>query len=265
MQASLMARHYLEALDLQVQPPTLAYLNELVRRHIARLSFCSIGPRLGLALPLELPALFERIVVRRRGGYCFEHNGLFFAMLAQLGFEVQLLLARVVYTGTVHPGLTHRLTLVTLGEERYIADVGFGPMGPRAAVSLSGAPDARHWQSYRAHEAQTNEWHLQLLKDGAWFSLYRFEILNYGQADCELGHFFSHRHPQAVFVNNLVASRILDDEVRSLRNREYRILRQAGDEVRPIAGPEQLQAILMQEFDLRVTPQESRSLFEALP
>ena len=265
MEQSLIAQHYLNALDLPALPPTLPYLNDLIRRHIARLPFCSIGPRLGLDLPLDLPALFDRIVQHRRGGYCFEHNGLFFAMLAELGFDVQLLLARVIYNRNVHPGLTHRITLVKVGAERYIADVGFGPMGPRAAVGMSGEPDVREGQSYRVHEAQPSEWHMQLMKDGDWFSLYRFELLRYGEADCELGHFFSHRHPDAAFVNNLVASRILDGEVRSLRNREYRVLRPEGDQARPIEGPQQLHAILLEEFDLTMTEAESHILFENLP
>ena len=265
VERSLIAQHYLNALDLPALPPTLAYLNDLIRRHIARLPFCSIGPRLGLDLPLDLPALFDRIVEHRRGGYCFEHNGLFFAMLAELGFDVQLLLARVIYNRNVHPGLTHRITLVKVGAQRYVADVGFGPMGPRAAVGLSGEPDIRGGQSCRVHEAQPGEWHVQLMKDGDWFSLYRFELLRYGEADCELGHFFSHRHPDAVFLNNLVASRILDGEVRSLRNREYRVLRPAGDQARSIGDPQQLHAILLEEFDLAVTEAESRILFENLP
>jgi N-hydroxyarylamine O-acetyltransferase len=261
---ALIARHYLDALDLPALPPALPYLNDLIQRHIARLPFCSIGPRLGLDLPLELPALFDRIVEQRRGGYCFEHNGLFFAMLAELGFDVQLLLARVIYNRNVHPGLTHRITLVKVRAERYIADVGFGPMGPRGAVGMSGEPEVRGGQSYRVHEAQNGEWHVQLMKDSDWFSLYRFELLRYGEADCELGHFFSHRHPDAVFVNNLVASRILDGEVRSLRNREYRVLRPAGDQAQPIGSPQQLHAILSKEFDLAVTAAESRILFEKL-
>ncbi len=265
VERSLIAQHYLNALDLPALPPTLRYLNDLIRRHIARLPFCSIGPRLGLDLPLDLPALFDRIVQHRRGGYCFEHNGLFFAMLAELGFDVQLLLARVIYNRNVYPGLTHRITLVKFGAERYIADVGFGPMGPRAAVSMSGEPDVREGQSYRVHEAQPSDWHVQLMKDDDWFSLYRFELLRYGEADCELGHFFSHRHPDAVFVNNLVASRILDGEVRSLRNREYRVLRPEGDQARPIECPQQLHAILLEEFDLTMTEAESHILFENLP
>ena len=80
-----------------------------------------------------------------------------------------------------------------------------------------------------------------------------------------LGHFFSHRHPDAGFVNNLVASRILDVEVRSLRNREYRVLRPEGDQVLPIESPQQLHAILLEEFDLTMTEAESHILFENLP
>ncbi len=265
VERSLIAQHYLKALDLPAQPPTLPYLNALIRRHIARLPFCSIGPRLGLDLPLGLPAIFCRIVEHRRGGYCFEHNGLLFGVLAELGFHVQLLLARVIYNRNVHPGLTHRITLVKVGTESYIADVGFGPMGARAAVSLSGEPDIREGQSYRVHEALPGQWHVQLIKDGDWFSLYRFELLRYGEADCELGHFFSHRHPDAVFVNNLVASRILDGEVKSLRNREYRVLRPDGEQRHPIERPEQLHAILVREFDLAVTEPESQILFENSP
>jgi N-hydroxyarylamine O-acetyltransferase len=138
-------------------------------------------------------------------------------------------------------------------------------MGPRAAVGMSGEPNVREGQSYRVHEAQPSEWHVQLMKDGDWFWLYRFEILRYGEADCELGHFFSHRHPDAVFVNNLVASRILDGEVRSLRHREYRVLRPEGDQARAIEGPRQLHAIFLEEFDLMMTEAESQILFENLP
>lgn len=53
-------------------------------------------------------------MVRRRGGYCFEHNGLLCEMLEALGFEVTLYLARVIYNRDIHPGLTHRITLVHL-------------------------------------------------------------------------------------------------------------------------------------------------------
>lgn len=134
---------YLEALDLKPQRADFAFLREIVQRHVARLAFCSVGPRLGDALPLDVASLHDRIVVRRRGGYCFEHNGLLYEMLEALGFEVTLYLARVIYNRDIQPGLTHRITLVHLDAERYLVDVGFGPLGPDLPVGLSQASVAR--------------------------------------------------------------------------------------------------------------------------
>ncbi len=80
-----------------------------------------------------------------------------------------------------------------------------------------------------------------------------------------MGHFYSHKHPDATFVNNLVVSRILDREVRSLRNREYWVLSESGDQKWEIRGAEQLREILSGEFGVQVTEAESRYLFENSP
>jgi len=85
---------YLQALGLPRQPPDLAYLAQITQRHVATLPFASIGPRLGNVLPLELPALYERLVLRQRGGYCFEQNALLFEVLEELGFAVTLAASR---------------------------------------------------------------------------------------------------------------------------------------------------------------------------
>jgi N-hydroxyarylamine O-acetyltransferase len=209
--------------------------------------------------------LHDRIVVRRRGGYCFEHNGLLYEMLEALGFEVTLYLARVIYNRDIHPGLTHRITLVHLDGERYLVDVGFGPLGPDLPVGLSQVSVARGQRVFRVAEPRAGEFHLQTLKDGAFFSLYRFELARYGPADCELGHFYSHRHPAAVFVNNLVASRILDGEIRSLRNREYWIITPAGQQRRTISDGAGLQRLLATEFDIEISAEESLLLFQQAP
>ncbi|WP_353255830.1 arylamine N-acetyltransferase [Hyphomonas sp.] len=256
---------YLEALDLKPQRADFAFLREIVQRHVARLAFCSVGPRLGDALPLDVASLHDRIVVRRRGGYCFEHNGLLYEMLEALGFEVTLYLARVIYNRDIQPGLTHRITLVHLDAERYLVDVGFGPLGPDLPVGLSQASVARGGRVFRVAEPRAGEFHLQTLKDGAFFSLYRFELASYGQADCELGHFYSHRHPAAVFVNNLVASRILDGEIRSLRNREYWVITPTGEQRRTISDGAGLQRLLATQFDIEISAEESLLLFQQEP
>ena len=106
---------YLSVLGLQRRHPDLAFLRDLTSGHVANFSFSSVGPMLGDNLPLDIAALHQRIVVRRRGGYCFEQNGLLHAVLGELGFPVELYLGRVIYNQDTHPGLTHRITLVETG------------------------------------------------------------------------------------------------------------------------------------------------------
>jgi N-hydroxyarylamine O-acetyltransferase len=260
MERSEITTHYLQALGLTKKNPTLPFLHEITELHVSTFAFCSIGPRLGLDLPLDLNSLFERIVLQKRGGYCFEQNGLLFEILDELGFSVKLYLARVVYNQDIHPGLTHRISIVKCEGEKYVVDVGFGPLGPRAPVKFKHEDGVDENRFFRLSEPQENEFHMQTMKDGDFFSLYKFELAQYGQADCEIGHFFSHKHPKAVFVNNLVASRIMKDEIRSLRNQEYWILRPSGDVREKIENSKQLHNILKEQFDIQITETESIEL-----
>ena len=256
---------YLDALGLTPLDPTPSFLAEITRRHVATLPFSSVGPRLGDDLPLDPDSLLDRIVVRGRGGYCFEQNGLLFEILSELGFDATIQLARVIHNQDIHPGLTHRVTLVEVDGRQYVVDVGFGPLGPPFPVPMPGSAGTGDDARFRVHEARPGEFHMQSIVDGDHYSLYRFDLVRYGQSDCELGHFYSHRHPDATFVNNLVASLILDDEVRSLRNREYRVLRGDTHTATGITSAPQLRELLSAELGIRVTEVEARRLFDNLP
>ncbi len=212
-------------------------------------------------MPLETESLFDRIVVRRRGGYCFEQNALMFEILGELGFDTSMVLARVLRSGADHPPLTHRFTMVDLDDRRYLVDVGFGAECPPAPVLFdpSSPGDGR----YRIVERKAGEFHLQLATDDGYVSLYRFDLARYGEADAELGHFYSHRHPDATFVNNLVATRILDGEVRSLVNLELRIRRNDDEERIAVVDARHLRELLSEMFDLDINETEAERLFAA--
>jgi N-hydroxyarylamine O-acetyltransferase len=260
-----LAQRYLDALGIARAEPSPPLLAEITRRHVATLPFSSVGPRLGDDLPLDSASLLDRIVVRGRGGYCFEQNGLLFEVLQELGFEVRIQLARVIHNQDIHPGLTHRVTLVEVDGRRYVVDVGFGPLGPPYPVPMPESAAVDDDPRFRVHEAQPGEFHMQSIVDGDRYSLYRFDLVRYGHSDCEIGHFYSHRHPEATFVNNLVASLILDVEVRSLRNREYRVIRAEGTTTTGITSAAELRGLLAAGFGIRVTEAEAHRLFDELP
>jgi N-hydroxyarylamine O-acetyltransferase len=262
MERSEIVQIYLQKLGLHGRSLDFDFLKEINTRHVATFPFSSLGCRLGNELPLDIESLYQRIVLRRRGGYCFEQNGLMYEILEELGFKVTLYLARVIYNQDTHPGLTHRITMVEFEGKNYILDVGFGADGPRVPVSMSGEEIKDGDRIFRISKLQTGEYHMQVFKNDEFFSLYRFELAHYGQSDCEVGHFYSHRHPNASFVNHLVVSRIMDNEVRSLRNLAYWMIRESGIHEEKIDNVDEFRRILIDELGVRVTEAESLQLYE---
>ncbi len=259
-----MVENYLNILGLKDHARDFTFLRELVSRHVATFAFSSLGVQLGDSLPLDFESIYERIVVRQRGGYCFEQNGLLFEILKELGFRPQLHLARVARNQDMLPGLTHRISVVNYDGERYVMDVGFGADGPRLPVPLSGKETADGERLFRIAQGEPDVFHMQVVKKGEFSSLYRFELVQYGEADCELGHFYSHRHPDAVFVNRLMVSRLLQGETRSLLDLKYRIITETATKRREITGADQLREILGREFRLQISVEESHRLYEKL-
>jgi N-hydroxyarylamine O-acetyltransferase len=106
--------------------PDAAALRELHRRHLETVPFENLSLHLGEPVPLDEDALVDKIVRRRRGGFCYELNGAFAALLTALGYDVRLLAASVFGDdGTLSPPFDHLVLLVDL-DERYLVDVGFG-------------------------------------------------------------------------------------------------------------------------------------------
>lgn len=87
-------------------------------------------------ISLGIPSLFEKIVLRRRGGYCFELNGLFMALLTALGYSCYAVAARVLAGKDYLPPLAHRASVVTIDGERYFSDVGFGGLMADCSLKL---------------------------------------------------------------------------------------------------------------------------------
>ena len=264
MERREMVEKYLQVLNLHGRELNFEFLSDIATRHVATFAFSSVGCQVGDDLPLDFESLYQRIVIKRRGGYCFEQNGLLCEVLEELGFSPKLFLGRVIHNQDTHPGLTHRITMIEYEDQQYVLDVGFGFLGPSLPIPMSGVESNDGRRTFRIAEHRSGEHHMQVFKDGDFFSLYRFELARYGQADCELGHFFSHQHPKANFVNHLVVSLIKENESRSLVDLKYRIIRQSSTRSQEVCDSEVLRRILVDELGIQVTMDESRRLYEKL-
>ncbi|MFD5092208.1 arylamine N-acetyltransferase [Amycolatopsis thailandensis] len=118
---------YLDRLGLD-RPAAVdvATLRMVQERHLAVVPFENLSIHLGEPIALDTEALFDKIVRRRRGGFCYELNGLFAALLRELGFDADLKAAKVFRAdGTLGPPFDHAVVRVEL-DEPWLADVGFG-------------------------------------------------------------------------------------------------------------------------------------------
>ncbi|HKI00782.1 MAG TPA: arylamine N-acetyltransferase [Thermoanaerobaculia bacterium] len=163
---------------------TAETLRALEIAHLQAVPFENLSIHARQPVVLDDESLFDKVVVRRRGGFCYELNGLFAALLRALGFQVAMLSAGVARAdGTFGPDFDHMALLVTL-EERWLADVGFGDSfrDPLRLDERGEQPEGP-----RAFRIDEDGGHLLLLRrDGAgepWQKQYRFTPQPYEYAD----------------------------------------------------------------------------------
>lgn len=127
--------------------PSVANLKGLMMAHLMNVPFETVGlHRSGRTPDLNIDVLYDKVISRRLGGYCFELNKLFQELLTSLGYTVIPAIARSTDTPGVVDPLNHRGLIVAFGDKRYCADVGYGgpmPAGPLplacGAYSIEGS------------------------------------------------------------------------------------------------------------------------------
>lgn len=117
---------YLERIGLAAEPPSSDYLRRLQLRHLQSVPFESLSIHLGERIVLDPDWLFDKIVTRRRGGFCYELNGLFADLLTSLGYDVTLHAASVLLGPEPGPPFDHLVLCAAVNGERWLVDVGFG-------------------------------------------------------------------------------------------------------------------------------------------
>lgn len=106
--------------------PSLKYLKQLHKGHLQHIPFENLDIHMRNEIMLDVQRIYKKIILRNRGGFCYELNGLFYHLLKQLGFECHLISARVYQGSDLGPDFDHAAILVYLDDQVYLADVGFG-------------------------------------------------------------------------------------------------------------------------------------------
>jgi N-hydroxyarylamine O-acetyltransferase len=189
----------------------------LHRAHVTSIPFENLDPLRGVPVALAPEDLVRKLVVDRRGGYCFEHNLLFAGALRALGIEVDLMLARVRGPGPpVTRPPSHLVLRVRLEGEELHADVGFG-MGTLLEPIPFGPGDEYEQSGWRFRVvAEGSSYVLQSPRDGDWVDQYAFEPVVVPEIDVQVQSWFTSTHPASRFVTGLVVGRYRPDGMLTL-------------------------------------------------
>lgn len=260
-------------------PASPLKLAELQAAHRRSIGFENLAIQLGEGVRIDSASVFEKLVLRGRGGYCFEQNRLFGDALAAMGLVNRPLLARVLLglEPGVIPPRTHTLLLVNLGGEAWIADAGFGgsyvPPLPLEDGAQAQTDDGAWHRLLRTGErgALGGEWRLEragppgatdgrAAPHGDWQPQYVFDLSDVAQDDLEMSNHWTSTRPGTRFTTLCIASVVLADGFASLSDRQLTLSRNGVSEVRQLDTPAEYAGLLGDTFGIKLGAEEAARL-----
>jgi N-hydroxyarylamine O-acetyltransferase len=187
---------------------SFSFLSNLLEQHLFNVPFENLDISEGKKIVLEEKRLYEKIVVNRRGGYCYELNGLFCWLLRSLGFSVSMASAQVYIPAIDRftPEFDHMVLLVDL-EKYYLVDVGFGDIF-RKPIALPNGKSKDISGSYRLQPVGSNQKTLILQKKekSEWQTVYSFTTHPRVLSDFEEMNEFNQSSPESHFTQQTICS-----------------------------------------------------------
>lgn len=243
--------------------PDLETLKALQQAHLAAIPFENLEIVTGGEIHIDLESLQDKLIRRRRGGYCHEHNTLFATVLDRLGFEVAGRNARMLMgddASTITP-LGHTMLVVKVAGHDWMVDVGVGNVGPREPILLKVGNETRHgpWE-YRIERSPLGYWLLRHKRLGEWFNIYQFSDEPCYRADSGEYNYLASHHPASPFMRRIVAQHNGAEVRLALTDLELKTFRPGkAPELHRIAAGE-LPGMLRERFGLVLTAEQERVL-----
>lgn len=239
----------------------LPSLRAIVFAQATSIPFECLDALSGVPVSLELDRIADKLIRRRRGGYCFEQNALLSAALRQLGFQVDELSARVWHNtpAGMTPPRTHVFPTITVDGTRWLADCGLGGSTPMGLLEIDRIGDNQEMLGEVRRIVPIDgrlvpTFMHQVLHGEQWLDIYEFTGESMPKIDQEMGSWWASGHPDSRFRKNLIVAILNRDGTRnSILNREFLHRRSAEILERvEIQSRDQLRVLLRERFQLEL-------------
>jgi len=232
---------------------TLQFLKKLQLASLFSIPYENIEQVSGKAVSLNPDDVYDKVVIRKRGGYCFELNALFQRALNEIGFVTERYLARFWRGEEGIPIRRHRVTGVFLDGEEYIVDIGIGAIAPRFPLLLkAGVIQENFGESYRFEYEEDFGWVLYELYHGEWQRYFSFTTEKQFEDDFISPAYYCDMHPNSKFNKVYMVAIKTENGRKTLSDRTFKEF--VGTElfrVEENMTEERTDEILLSEFGIK--------------
>ncbi len=234
--------------------PTYEFLKKVQYNAVLRIAYENLEILEGKPLDLDPEALFDKIVVRGMGGYCFEVNGLLSYFFKTCGFDVTDYFARFLRDEKEIPMRRHRVLSVKCEDGDYFCDIGIGLSAPRYPLLMKeGVVQEQFGETYRFAKDADLGWVLSDFHKGAWREFISFTEERVYEVDFIQPSVFCELHPSSPFNKVPMIAIKTADGRKTIDDRVYKVF--VGDEVTHIEediSNDRYKELLRTEFYLNV-------------
>ncbi len=198
---------------------------------------------------LDGESLYKKLVQERRGGYCFEMNGIFSLVLQKMGFKVTNLLAKVAFDSMHYTTRTHQAILVETGGRKWLADVGFGNDGLIAPLLLEENTEQKQFaHTYQLAMHSTLGCVLQKKREDGYHPLYAFTLESCSPEDFLMSNHFTSTYPESFFLKMRMCTMPKKDGRITLTDNHFKVVNENAVSELPIDNDNAFSALLKEHF-----------------
>ncbi len=245
--SAYLSRIGIEADDLEPGDETLRLLQ---RKHLLTVPFENLDIHWKRPIVLDTDKFYAKVVEEKRGGFCYELNGLFNELLLSLGFTTRLISARV-FNGTEHgPEFDHAAIIVTIGDDEYLADVGFGDFTAEPLRFGLGAEQQDETGIFVIRRFDDEYLEVAKQEDGVWKSLYIFKDIAHKLSEFVEMCDFQQFSPESHFTKGKVCSILTENGRKTLTDKKF-LVTAGGEKAETVIESEtEFDQILAREFQI---------------
>lgn len=247
---------YLERIGFSLTEPMDGNgLNKLLRAHLEHVPFENLDvAERGMVPELGEEALFDKIVRRRRGGYCFELNTLLLRLLESLGMEAYPVAARVLWGRDYTPPVSHMGLVARIDGRKCFCDVGYGGPGPKGLLYLEEGEQRVAGGEFCVDIVQEGQYVISRRSGGQWRRVLGFGDTPFAEVDFQVLNFYCARNEKILFTQKRVVNLCTDTGSKALTDRELTIRTGGVVRTRTCKDLDEVYRVLETEFGIHFSP-----------